>query len=102
MMIKKVYLKSRPVCKATFRLPEEAAKSAKSVYIVGEFNGWNTNATPMKRLKNGDFTITLDLTIDREYQFRYLIDEACWKNESGADKYVSSPFAGAENSVVIV
>ena len=102
MALKKQYLKSRPVCKVTFRLPKNAAESAKNVHIVGEFNDWNIYATPMKRLKSGDFTTTMDLNINKEYQYRYLIDEMIWENDWQADKYTPSPYGDCENSVVVI
>ncbi|MBN1841408.1 MAG: isoamylase early set domain-containing protein [Deltaproteobacteria bacterium] len=100
--IKKEYLKSRDVCKVTFRLPKIAAPDAKNVCIVGDFNNWNVYANPMKRLKNGGYTITLELKLGKEYQFRYLIDESKWENDWNADKYVKSPFGDSDNSVIIV
>lgn len=69
---RKQYLKSRPVCRVTFRLPKKAAPDAKGVTIVGDFNNWDKALTPMKRLKNGDFTVTLELEKGREYRFRHL------------------------------
>ena len=102
MSIKKQYLKSKPVCKVTFCLPKEAARSATQVNIVGEFNDWDVRATPMKKLKNGNFTVTLDLEAGREYQYRYLIDEKYWENDWCADNYVRAPFGNSDNSVVIV
>ncbi len=102
MSIRKQYLKSKPVCKVTFRLPGEAAASAESANIVGEFNGWNIYATPMRRLKNGSFTVTIDLEPNREYQFRYLLDDETWENDGEADKYVSHPYGDGENSVVVL
>ena len=99
--IKKQYLKSRKICKVTFRLPRIAAPDARAVCIVGDFNGWSIYANPMKKLRNGDFTITLEVEPGREYQFRYLIDEHKWENDWNADKYVKSPY-GTDNSVVIV
>ena len=102
MSLKKQFLKSRPVCKVTFRLPREAAKTAKTVHVVGEFNNWDVYATPMKFLKNGAFTVTIDLEQGREYQFRYLINETSWENDWDADKYLPSHFGNCENSVVIV
>ena len=102
MSIKKQYLKSKQKCKVTFRLPSEAVKNGKFVTIVGEFNNWNRDATPMKRLKNGSYVVTLDLDIGREYQYRYLIDRSEWENDWQADKYVPSFFEGCENSVIIV
>ena len=102
MSLKKQFLKSRPICKVTFRLPREAAKAAKIVHVVGEFNNWDVYATPMKFLKNGSFTVTIDLEQGREYQFRYLIDETSWENDWDADKYLPSHFGNCENSVVVV
>lgn len=99
--IKKQYIKSRKTCKVTFRLPRIAARDAKAVCIVGDFNGWSIYANPMKKLKSGDFTITLEVEPGREYQFRYLIDEYSWENDWYADKYVKSPY-GSDNSVIIV
>ncbi|MFZ5798284.1 MAG: glycoside hydrolase [Desulfobulbus sp.] len=102
MAIQKKYLKSKPVCKVTFRLPKEAVGSARKVCIVGDFNAWKKKATPLKRLKSGECKITLDLACGREYQFRYLLDNTTWENDWDADKYVPSAYHDVENSVVIV
>ena len=102
MSIKKQYLKSKPVCKLTFRLPREAADSAKKVQVVGDFNGWGAHGSRMKRLKSGVFTATIDLDVNREYQFRYLINGTEWENDRDADKYVPTVYGDSENSVVVV
>jgi 1,4-alpha-glucan branching enzyme len=101
MGLKKRYLKTKPVGKVTFKLPKEAARAARKVHVVGEFNDWDRKATPMARLKDGGFSVTLDLEPGREYRFRYLIDEQIWENDWEADKYEPSPY-GAEDSVVVV
>lgn len=99
-MITKKFLKSKPVCKATFTLPVEAAPTAEKVAIVGEFNEWNTeNGIAMKKQKNGLFKATVELDTNKEYQFRYLIDGETWENDWEADNYIATPF-GTENSVV--
>ncbi len=102
MSIKKQYIKGKDLCKVTFTLLKEAVKSAKRVYIVGEFNDWNIYATPMKKQKNGAFTVTLNLEKGREYQFRYLIDEMVWENDWHADRYAPTPFGDCDNSIVVV
>ena len=56
----------------------------------------------MKKLKNGDFTATVDLDLYKEYQFRYLKDEKDWENEKDADKQVPTPYGDSANSVIIV
>ena len=102
MSIKKQFLKTKPVCKVTFRVPAEIGNTANSAHVVGEFNGWSFLATPMKRLKSGAFTTTLDLEQGREYQFRYLLDEKIWENDIEADKFVTTPFGDSENSVIVL
>lgn len=102
MAIIKKYLKSKPVCKVTFKMSEEAVQFSTTAYLVGDFNGWNSHATPMKKLKNGTFTVTVDLEKDREYQYRYLLDRKTWENDWEADKYVPAPLGDWDNSVVIV
>ena len=98
MMLNKQYLKTKPVCKVTFTLPEQL--KAENAYLVGDFNNWDEKATPMKRVKkNAQFTVTLELEKGREYQFRYLVNGTDWHNDWNADKYVPNPFSG-DNSVV--
>lgn len=102
MSLKKQYLKSKPVCKVTFRLKAEEAGNASSARLVGDFNQWDKHVEPMKRLKSGDFTQTLSLEKDKQYAFRYLLDEDHWENDWQADAYKQSPVCGEENSVVRV
>jgi 1,4-alpha-glucan branching enzyme len=99
--IKKQYLKSRPVCKVTFRLPSDGALTAETVTLAGEFNNWDKLATPMKRQKNGDFMVTVELDKDREYRFRYCIDGEKWENDWCADRYEPNPFGGHDSIVVV-
>jgi 1,4-alpha-glucan branching enzyme len=97
-MLKKQYLKSKSGCKVTFYTP--AAIEAETIHLVGDFNQWDEQATPMQALKNGRFKVTVSLDAGREYQFRYLINGDEWHNDWEADKYVPNPFSG-DNSVVI-
>lgn len=96
-MLKKQYLKSKPICKVTFYTPAEI--EAESVYLVGDFNEWDEKATPMDVLKDGRFKVTLSLDKGKIYQFRYLVNESEWHNDWEADAYQPNPFSG-DNSVV--
>ena len=102
MSLQKRYLKSRPESKVTFRLPAEAAPEGTAVYLVGDFNNWDPTATPMERLKSGDYKVTLDLPVERTYAFRYLIDGQVWENDWEADAYAPSGLGHEENSLVEV
>ena len=96
MTIKKQYLKTKPICKVTFTVPEA---DAKKVSVVGDFNKWNAKINPLKKLKNGTFKGTVDLEKDKSYQFRYLVD-GVFKNDKKADAYVWNDYAGTDNSVI--
>jgi 1,4-alpha-glucan branching enzyme len=103
MGIKKTYHPDKQACKVTFKIPKEIAKRHKRAYLVGDFNNWNTQATPMKKHKNdGSFTLTVELEKNNEYQFRYLLDNEIWLIEAEADKQVPTYFQDAENSVLFV
>ncbi|NVO18178.1 MAG: isoamylase early set domain-containing protein [Bacteroidetes bacterium] len=97
MISKRQYLKTKPACKVTFQLSTEA----KHVALVGEFNGWNEASTPMKKSKEGAFSVSLELETGREYQYRYLVDGSNWINDENADKFVKTPL-GNDNSVIVL
>lgn len=102
MAFKKQYLKSKAVCKVTFKISKDEAHEAESVRLVGDFNNWDTSSAPMKKLKNGSFTETVELEKDTKYQFRYLLNDKKWENDWSADEYIPSPVSLEENSVVNV
>lgn len=101
MSLKKLYNKTKPVCKVTFKLAKDLANSVNQVCLAGDFNNWDVESIPMKKQKNGEFTASVDLEKGREYQFKYIIDGCEWLNELEADKFIPNEFRG-ENSVVIV
>ena len=96
-MLKKKFLKSKPVCQVTFQLPSDI--EAKQAYIVGDFNDWDQTATPLKKVK-GEWKATLELEQGRDYQYRYLINGSEWRNDDAADRYVPNNIDG-DNSVVV-
>jgi 1,4-alpha-glucan branching enzyme len=102
MSIKKRYFKKKGICKVTFSVPESEGSQVLKVHVVGEFNNWSTSTTPMKRSKKGGFTASLDLKPGQEYQFRYLLDDNRWGNDTEADKSADTPYGDARNSVIII
>ena len=86
-------------CKVTFVLDKEACSDAKTVTIVGDFNNWNRSETPLKKLKSGDFSVSINLATGKDYQYRYLIDNNKWINDWNADSYIATEY-DSENSVV--
>ena len=97
-MFTKRFLKNGKV-KVEFVLPDTVAVEAQTAFLVGDFNDWNEAATPMTKLKNGKFKVTVSLEPNCEYQFRYLVNGNQWHNDWDADRYVANPFSG-DNSVI--
>jgi 1,4-alpha-glucan branching enzyme len=102
MSLKKQYLTTKPICKVTFRLSKDETNAAETANVVGEFNDWNTVATPMKKTSAGNFSVTVNLAFGREFQYRYLLNGDNWINDPAADKYVPVPDMGTDNSVVVI
>ncbi len=100
MSIKKQLLKSKPVCKVSFKLTKDQSNNAGKVNLVGDFNNWNETSDEMKPLKDGSFNHALELETGREYQFRYLVDGTTWINDDEADGYVNSGLGNSENAVI--
>ncbi len=100
MSIKKQVLKSKPVCKVTFKLSKAEAQGAKTAFLVGDFNNWSETSHEMKALKDGSFSTNIDLETGKSYQFRYLLDGNTWLNESEADSYSNSGISNEENCVL--
>jgi Glycogen recognition site of AMP-activated protein kinase len=83
----------------TFTLPAEVG--AGDVLLCGDFNGWTAAPTPLQRVDDGAWQVTLPLEPGNSYHYRYLLDGQRWENAWQADRYEPNPF-GSDNSVVIV
>jgi len=98
MLVKK-YSKTKPTCKVTFTLAQEAVHGAKRVNLLGEFNDWDPKLAIPMELSEKEFKAVLELPVGKEYQFRYQADNGVWENDWAADAYVAAPY-NVFNSVV--
>ncbi len=97
--MKKAYSKTGRSCRVTFELP--AQFNAQAAALCGEFNEWDPVQHPLKRRRDGSFSLTVSLKPGREYRYRYLLDGEQWENDPAADNYVPNVF-GTEDSVVAI
>lgn len=98
-MIKKEPSTHNGKIRVTFEYP--GASRTRSVHLVGDFNGWDETAMPMKRKDRGDtWRVQLELEKGREFQFRYLVDQTSWHNDWHADRYIPN-IHGSDNSVIV-
>ena len=101
-MIKKTYIKTRDTCKITFRIPERELPEnldIESVALVGDFNDWDPEATPMTPTKKGVYKAQIEVPPGQTVHFRYLANGAHWFNAWDADDYALNDF-GTEDCVV--
>jgi len=100
MSLSKSFSADGKKCTVTFSVNPNAAAGAEKVFLVGEFNGWNETATPMKKMPDGSFSVKKQLETNKKYQFRYLLDGKNWINDWKADEYIRSELANDDNSCV--
>ncbi|HMN29355.1 MAG TPA: isoamylase early set domain-containing protein [Caldilineaceae bacterium] len=72
---------------------------ADQIEVVGDFNGWHLEATPMQQDHEGIWHAVVDLPQNSRHEFRYLVNRE-WMTDYHADGYVANHF-GSDNSVVI-
>jgi 1,4-alpha-glucan branching enzyme len=85
------------ITKVTFAIPIE--QTSGSVSVVGEFNGWDPLAHPLKARSNRTRSVTLALPAQGCYEFKYLADDGTWFCEPDAERSVVNEY-GQLNSVV--
>ena len=81
--------------RVTFELP--SCIWADRIYLVGDFNQWCEQATPMRQDRDGVWRATIDLKQGTQAEFRYLIDGQ-WRTDFHADGETTNTF-GSQNSV---
>jgi hypothetical protein len=88
--------------KVSFELPKEELPqgvAVKSLAVLGDFNGWNAKASPLKLNKKGVYTAMVELAPGETHQFRYLLNGEVWFNDADADGYAPSGH-GTENGLI--
>lgn len=83
--------------RATFAVPD-GHLYGHVVALVGDFNGWDPAAAPMRKQDDGRVA-TVTLQVGRRYAFRYLCDDGRWFNDEAADAYEPNDFGG-DNSIL--
>ena len=71
------------------------------VSVVGEFNGWDPLATPLRKRSNGTRSATVELPTGGSYRFRYLADGGAWFCDSEVESFVDSEGAPADSLLVV-
>jgi hypothetical protein len=73
---------------------------ARDVHLVGSFNGWHPQATPMIRDSLGDWSVELELPAG-EHRYRFFVDGE-WRDDPTAQQTAQNPFGGFDAIMVVV
>jgi hypothetical protein len=92
-----VYTRHADGTAVRFALPVPAAHE---VVIVGDFNHWDTHATPLRRAANGTWQTTVRLK-PGAHVYSFVVDGNRWVPDPAAPLAPGSDF-GAPNSLVTV
>ncbi len=74
--------------------------AARRVTLVGGFNGWNPDATPMQRASGGKVWIT-SVELPPGHLYAFVVDDSTWVADPQAPLAPEDWF-GARNSVLVV
>ena len=77
------------------------APEAGAVSVVGDFNDWNVEATPLVRDRgDGVWSVTVPLEPGR-YRYSFLVDGTTWRDDPHAASTLADEF-GPPSSVIMV
>ena len=93
-MLKKKFFKTKAECEVLFEL---SSKGAQQIELVCEVNEWKS--VEMKKNRQGAFRTRLRFPRERQFQFRYLVDQRVWVTDENADGYRPNRF-GDSNSIL--
>lgn len=83
----------------TFALPIDEAPTP--VSVVGDFNGWDPLATPMRKRSNGTRSARIEVEGPMVSRFKYLAEGGEWFNDPDAHGFEVNEY-GETNSVLTV
>jgi 1,4-alpha-glucan branching enzyme len=96
-VIKQSPVKGKDQVKVSFILPGDAVTG--KVSVVGDFNGWDPFAHPLRARSNGTRSAVVTLPAQRRFAFRYLDEAGRWLDDDAAQDYEQNGVGGV-NSVV--
>ncbi len=88
--------------KIDFLLPADVAAGATSGILLGDFNNWDSNkGVALKQQKDGSLKASVSLQ-SGSYEYRYLLNDGRWVNDTQASKYTYNSEFSVENCVIEV
>lgn len=81
--------------KVTFALPVDEVDQA--VSVVGDFNGWDPLAHPLRKRSNGTRSVSVELPVGTTARFKYLTHDGHWLCDPDADGEAANDHGGVDS-----
>jgi 1,4-alpha-glucan branching enzyme len=69
------------------------------VFLVGDFNNWNERSHPMRRGRDGSWSLALTLGPGR-YSYKYYC-RGDWFNDPEAESYIPNEWGSCHSTVIV-
>jgi 1,4-alpha-glucan branching enzyme len=96
-VIKQAPVNGRKAVKVSFILRKDTVPG--HVSVVGDFNGWDPLAHPLRPRANGTRSAAVTLPRGRRYAFRYLAEDGRWHDDESAETFEPNG-VGGHNAVI--
>ena len=84
--------------KVTFALP--TSEPDQPVSVLGDFNGWDPMAHPLKKRSNGTRSATIEVSPGQALRFKYLAADGTWFCDPDTDT-VGNDFHTVDSLLVV-
>jgi 1,4-alpha-glucan branching enzyme len=98
-MLKCTNARGGDAVKVTFALP--ATDIDQPVSVLGDFNGWDPLANPLKKRSNGTFSTTIEIASGQSVRFKYLAGDGTWFCDPDAQTVVHDEYATVDSLLVV-
>jgi len=96
-VVKQAPVKGRKAVKVNFVLPKDAVSG--NVSVVGDFNGWDPFAHPLRPRRDGTRSAVVTLPPGRRFAFRYLAEGGRWHDDDTAEAFEPNGLGG-HNAII--
>jgi 1,4-alpha-glucan branching enzyme len=95
----KIGLKRKSVVKVTFALPTSDVDQP--VSVLGDFNGWDPLANPLKKRSNGTRSATVEVPAGSTFRFKYLAADGTWFCDPDAESVVHDEYQVVDSLLTV-
>ncbi len=98
-MLKCTQTRGGEAVKVTFALP--ASEIDQPVSVLGDFNGWDPLANPLKKRSNGTVSAIIEVPVGQTFRFKYLAGDGSWFCDPDAQSIEHDEYHTIDSLVVV-